>query len=252
MKRRRLPEPNHRKNGAHQTRTGLTRLTLLMALGGMGACSQSSGGEGVGVPSLLFIRRQTTTVAADGTVAVDVSGGNGQVLDYERYVPGGSLNLLSPARADGTRHEPHAAISRRPTSTAPTSRSTRKQAVFSMKRDRNDHYHIYTVQLSPGADGKLRDPPEDGGRPGRHQPDLPAGRSHRVRDERDVHGDGHARRRVRARRAGTAARDDLGRRRRRRPPSLRAEPLAYGRAVPPLTTARSASRAGSTSAASTT
>ncbi len=27
------------------------------------------------------------------------------------------------------------------------------QAVFSMKRDGNDHYHIYTVQLTPGADG---------------------------------------------------------------------------------------------------
>ena len=29
------------------------------------------------------------------------------------------------------------------------------QAVFSMKRDPNDHYHIYTVQLTPGADGKF-------------------------------------------------------------------------------------------------
>jgi hypothetical protein len=30
-----------------------------------------------------------------------------------------------------------------------------KQAVFSMKVDANDHYHIYTVELTPGADGKF-------------------------------------------------------------------------------------------------
>ena len=29
------------------------------------------------------------------------------------------------------------------------------QAVFSMKQDANDHYHIYTVQLTPGSDGKF-------------------------------------------------------------------------------------------------
>ena len=55
---------------------------------------------------------------------------------------------------------------------------------------------------------QVRDPPEDGGRLGRHQPDLPPGRPDRVRDQRDVHGDGHARRRVRARARGAAARDD--------------------------------------------
>src|SRR5258708_39973971 len=57
-----------------------------------GACSQSSGGGSVvgpGVSSILFIKRQTTTTVGN-QVTVDVAGGNGQVLDYQRYVPGGS------------------------------------------------------------------------------------------------------------------------------------------------------------------
>src|SRR3954451_13135202 len=90
----------------------LTRLTALSGivcvLGAIGgpagliACSDSSAdSEGAGVSSVLFIRRQHTTVNDQGAVSVDVAGGNGQVLDYERYVPGGSLMLLSPARPDG-------------------------------------------------------------------------------------------------------------------------------------------------------
>jgi hypothetical protein len=125
----------------------------------MGACdnSTSPSGEsalGSNVQSLLFIKRQTTTTASDGTVSVDVAGGNGQVLDYQRYVPGGSINLLSPARADGaltdlTGDFPQADFNGADVSFDAT------QAVFSMKRDPNDNYHIYTVQLAPGADGKF-------------------------------------------------------------------------------------------------
>ena len=76
-----------------------------------------------------------------------------------------------------------------------------------MKRDANDHYHIYTVQLTPGSDGKFEIHQKTGGDHGRHQPDLRPGRPHRVRHEPDVHGDGHARRRVRALARGAAARD---------------------------------------------
>jgi hypothetical protein len=107
---------------------------------------------GGGVQSLLFIKRQTTTTQG-GTVSIDVAGGNGQVLDYQRYVPGGSLNVLSPARADGkvtnlTRDFPQADFNGADVS------FDAQQAVFSMKRDDSDHYHIYTVQLAPGGDGK--------------------------------------------------------------------------------------------------
>ena len=128
---------------------------LAGALAMMGACSKSPSDEnGVGVKSVLFIKRQTTVKNPDGTVSVDVAGGNGQVLDYQRYVPGGSLNLLSPARADGTLNNLTAAFPQADFNGADVSFDA-AQAVFSMKGDSSDHYHLYTVELSPGADGKF-------------------------------------------------------------------------------------------------
>jgi hypothetical protein len=122
----------------------------------MGACSQTSAPTTSiqGVSSILFVKRATTVVNPDNTVSVDVAGGNGQVLDYQRYVPGGSLNILSPASSAGTVTDltgdfPQADFNGADVSFDGT------QAVFSMKRDGNDHYHIYTVQLAPGADGKF-------------------------------------------------------------------------------------------------
>src|SRR6185312_10356363 len=87
------------------------------------------------------------------TVSIDVAGGNGQVLDYDRYVAGGSLNILSPARADGqvinlTSDFPEADFNGADVS------FDASQAVFSMKKNADDHYHVYTVSLSSGAGGK--------------------------------------------------------------------------------------------------
>src|SRR5258708_21599188 len=84
----------------------VTLFGLAGAVALTGACSKSTGdgstpNVSAGVQSLLFIKRQHTTTQ-NGTVSVDVAGGNGQVLDYQRFVPGGSLNLLAPARPDGT------------------------------------------------------------------------------------------------------------------------------------------------------
>ncbi len=134
----------------------LTVLGLLAATAGLGACSgqtttSGSGGGVAGVQSLLFIKRQTLSIV-NGQPSVDVAGGNGQVLDYQRYVPGGSLNLLTPARADGTVTNLTSAFTTADFNGADVSFDA-TQAVFSMKRDGNDHYHIYTVQLAPGADG---------------------------------------------------------------------------------------------------
>ena len=71
--------------------------------GNQSPTGQTSSGVsgGIGVQSILFIKRQTTIYNPDKTVTIDVAGGNGQVLDYQRYEPGGSLNLLAPAAADG-------------------------------------------------------------------------------------------------------------------------------------------------------
>ncbi len=124
-------------------------------LGSVAGCSKSTAGDttGVGVQSILFIKRAHTQVDTSGAVSIDVAGGNGQVIDYDRYVPGGSLNILSPARPDGTLHNLTAAFPEADFNGADVSFDA-KQAVFSMRKDGGDRYHIYTVQLAPGADGK--------------------------------------------------------------------------------------------------
>ena len=134
----------------------LTVFGLAGTIAGMGACStsQTSSGSAIGVQSLLFIKRQTTVQNPDGTYSVDVAGGNGQVLDYNRYVPGGSLNLLTPASSDGTVTSLTSAFPYADFNGADVSFDA-SQAVFSMKRDASDHYHIYTVQLTAGSDGKF-------------------------------------------------------------------------------------------------
>ena len=134
------------------TVSALGLLVASVSLGG--ACSKSAGEEtGVGVSSIIFIKRQHTTTDQAGNTQVDVAGGNGQVLDYERFVPGGSLNLLAPARPDGTLHNLTADFPTADFNGADVSFDA-QQAVFSMKKDGSDHYHIYTVQLTAGGDGK--------------------------------------------------------------------------------------------------
>ena len=134
----------------------LALLLGIVAPAAFGAgCSKSTDqSTSAGVSAIVFIKRQHTVVDGTGAVTVDVAGGNGQVLDYQRYVPGGSLNLMAPARADGvvtniTRDFPQADFNGADVSFDAT------QVVFSMKKDPNDHYHLYTAQLSPGPDGKF-------------------------------------------------------------------------------------------------
>jgi Hydrazine synthase alpha subunit middle domain len=132
---------------------GVVAPTLLGAFAA--GCSKSSDdGTSAGVSAIVFIKRQHTVVGDNGQVTVDVAGGNGQVLDYQRYVPGGSLNILAPARADGvvtniTADFPQADFNGADVSFDGT------QAVFSMKKDPSDHYHLYTAQLTAGPDGKF-------------------------------------------------------------------------------------------------
>lgn len=106
-----------------------------------------------GVDAILFIKRQHTSVTPQG-VTVDVSGGNAQVVDYDRYVPGGSLVMLTPARPDGALKNITADFPQADFNGADVSFDG-KQAVFSMKRDASDHYHVYTAQLTEGPNGKF-------------------------------------------------------------------------------------------------
>ncbi|WP_394825219.1 hypothetical protein [Pendulispora albinea] len=115
------------------------------------ACTSTTEGSktDTGIGSILFMKRVHTYVGDKGAVEINVSGGNGQVIDYDRYEPGGSLNLLTPPRADGKLVNLTAAFPKADFNGVDVSFDAH-QAVFSMKKDRDDKYHLYTVQLDDG------------------------------------------------------------------------------------------------------
>ena len=213
-------------------------------------------GQTHGVDAIIFMKRAVQRVdSADQTkVTIDV---------VRRQRPGHRLRALRAGRqlehalaAAARRHADRTSrtrTSRPPTSTASTCRSTRQQAVFSMKKDGNDHYHIYTVQLTRRRGRQVRDSPEDGRRLRRHQPDLhrraAASRSRRTRCTRqmgtraDEYEHSPRRHAARERSRSTAATPIAASSRRTSRTSSRRSSAS---------TARSATRAGSTSAASTT
>jgi len=140
----------------------LTRLTALALIVGVlpashaftaGCSSDESTDTGVGVSALIFIKRQHTAGVGAGAT-VNVAGGNGQVLDYERFEPGGQLVMLTPPRPDGVLKVITSEFTTADFNGADVSFDA-KQVVFSMKRDAEDHYHIYTAQLTEGGDGKF-------------------------------------------------------------------------------------------------
>ena len=88
-----------------------------------------------------------TTVGDDGSVEINVAGGNGQVIDYGRYVPGGGVHLLSPARPDGTLKNLTAKFTTADFDGLDVSFDA-NEVVFSMKTSGDDHYHIYTHDVA--------------------------------------------------------------------------------------------------------
>jgi hypothetical protein len=132
-------------------------LALVVGAGmpGMSACSNStsSSAQDLGVQSILFIKRINTYMQG-GQIVIDVAGGNGQVIDYTRFDPGGSLNLLSPPNATGVVTNLTSAFKTADFNGADVSFDA-SEAVFSMKKDENDSYHIYTVKLTPDASGQF-------------------------------------------------------------------------------------------------
>ena len=116
--------------------------------------TQASGSAGASVSSIIFIKRVTTIDNGSSPPTIDVAGGNGQVIDYTRYEPGGSLNLLAPARVDGTVTNLTAGFPTADFNGADVSFDA-TSIVFSMKKDANDSYHIYTVSLTADSTGKF-------------------------------------------------------------------------------------------------
>lgn len=147
------------------TKLRLTALALVVGIlpathaFSTGCSSDPTSDTGTAVGAIVFIKRQHTS--PDGK-SVDVAGGNGQVLDYQRYVPGGSLVMLSPPRPDGQLDNITADYPQADFNGADVSFDA-KQVVFSMRKDGDDHYHIYTAQLAKGGDGKFEIHQKTGG-----------------------------------------------------------------------------------------
>ena len=130
-----------------------------LGMGGIGCGSSkqgspTDGATAEGVDALVFVKRMHTTVGDDGKVDINVAGGNGQVIDYGRYVPGGGVYLLSPARSNGTLKNltekfPQADIAGLDLSFEAT------EVVYSMKTSSDDHYHIYRTDIASGETHQL-------------------------------------------------------------------------------------------------
>jgi len=119
-------------------------------LGGSGGYTGPGGYvPGTAVDAMVFVKRQHTTVGADGNVNIDVAGGNGQVIDYQRYVPGGGVYMLSPARPDGKLTNLTAQFTTADVAGLDLSFNA-QDITFSMKKSGDDHYHFYTENLASG------------------------------------------------------------------------------------------------------
>lgn len=133
-------------------RTPLTALGLaltVLAPGLLAGCSSKDDKVDIGVQAIIFTSRAHTVVNGD-QVNIDVSGGNAQVIDYLRFVPGGSLNVLMPPRPDGTVYDLSKDVCGAPSTCDFNGVDVyfdAKTAVFSMKKGDQDSYHIYTVTL---------------------------------------------------------------------------------------------------------
>src|SRR5882724_4326705 len=115
-------------------------LSLLAALAFLPGCSGNSAPDST---RIVYAVRQNTSVAADGTVSIDVAGGMGQVMDYNRFVPGGRLEVfdLKTGKVQGNIIEDYKAAD---VSSVDVSFDGTK-VVFTMKTDDNDHYHVYSA-----------------------------------------------------------------------------------------------------------
>jgi hydrazine synthase alpha subunit-like protein len=130
-------------------------LCLLFGLALLPGCSTKSGDDdGAGnVSRIVYAVRQHTAIDAEGTVSIDVAGGMGQVMDYGRYMPGGRLEVFdlktSNVQANIIEDYPTADVSSVDVSFDAT------QVVFTMKRDAQDNYHVFTAGVDRAADGKF-------------------------------------------------------------------------------------------------
>lgn len=135
---------------------GAFALPIAAALGFTGASCSSDRGEDDGttiknVQKIIYAARQHTVVDSEG-VRIDVAGGEGQVIDYLRYVPGGRLEILD--LASGNIENIIEGFPTADVSALDVSHDATK-VVFSMKQNGDDSYHIYWASTSRAANGKF-------------------------------------------------------------------------------------------------
>lgn len=151
------------------SRSAALLAALVLAVGSAaGSASLTACGEdgkedvGLNVSAIVFESRAHTVTDDKGNVAVTVAGGNGQVVDYTRYVPGAKLRVMSPPRPGGTVKNVIEAYPQADLNGFDISFDARS-VVFSMKRDPQDKYHLYIAPLEPAADGSYAIRPLTGG-----------------------------------------------------------------------------------------
>jgi hypothetical protein len=135
-------------------------LASLLAVAGVGAplmvpgCGGSGPGDSVlpGVESIVFVQRAYER--EDGSH--DISGGTMQVIDYQRYTPGGGVFTLTPPTPDGELVELTAGYDGVDIAGLDLSFDA-SRVIFSMRHAGDDHYHIYTANIvGAGEDPGIR------------------------------------------------------------------------------------------------
>jgi hypothetical protein len=145
-----------RKLSPSSSLSGAFVLPLLVVLSPtLGCSSETTDPEPTGgVDKLVYAVRQHT-VATDQGVSIDVAGGMGQVMDYNRYNPGGTIEIHDTRTATtenmlaGYPFEQTSDVSSLHVSYDAT------KVVFTMKTNNDDSYHVYWSALEKGPSGNF-------------------------------------------------------------------------------------------------
>jgi hypothetical protein len=137
-----------RTTGKAMRAAGALAGASVIALGAVGCGGGGGGGNSVvpGVESIVFAQR--AFVRGDGSH--DISGGTRQVIDYERYNPGGGVFVLSPPTPDGDLRSLTDDYTGVDIAGLDLSFDAR-EVVFSMRHDGDEHYHVYIAPVDGSA-----------------------------------------------------------------------------------------------------
>lgn len=130
--------------GKWLARVGVPALAALLA-----SCTGGDPGESVlpGVDAIVF--QQNAFIGADGNH--NVTGGAMQVIDYERYVPGGGVMVLSPPTPNGELRNLTESFEGVDIKGIDLSFDA-TQVVFSMRHGGDSHFHIYVANVTGDPD----------------------------------------------------------------------------------------------------